>query len=220
MIAIGAALLLGAGALAADFQPPWALVDQPNRMVFTAEGGTNACALVTVPSRTGAEVGRNTAFAACNAEGNILAHCVVHSDSTGVDLLVGIGAETGRLDYAVYYGGSNRDIGRLDAVKRDAMPVCIEVFKPAGNNVPTAWPKMFYLFSQAGPQKQVLHVANFGTLELPNAAPAEGKHHDRSIAHLKSFVLCPDGGRYRFCVELPGCRLHSCGWGTGGGMAR
>ena len=194
-------LLLALSSSAAEFQPKWILPSQPSRCVFTAQGGAGACVLVSLPSRPGAEVAKNSAIAAFDSDGTLLPHYVVHAGSSRVDLLVGIGLDADARQYAVYYGGKDSKAGKPVETARDILPVRLEVLKPAVNNVPTSWAKMFYLVSNAGPPLQVARRATFGKVELFDDLPAEKKPRGRWIARLTSFVLCPQDGEYRFAVN-------------------
>lgn len=150
-----------------------------------------------------------SSVAAYDAEGCPLLHRVVHADSEKMSVLVCIGTEMPRQPCTLYYDrraetAASIRTGRTSNVQAeesvcDPLPVRLEIHKSDGKAVPNSWAKMFYLFSKSGEPVSISRRASFGETDLfdEKAKSRSG----RWLVLLRSIVLCPQDGVYRFALD-------------------
>jgi hypothetical protein len=194
-------LILWTCAVCAGPTPKWRVPECRHRLVFRVarDGGTHV--LLTVPA---AETGG--AKAPVYAFGSDGAPCptrIVHEGPEQAAVLCELRAER-RTGYgALYYGAASNPPAALPsdpslAAVADPTPVYAAVRRTSSASAPNTWPKMLYLYENSSRFMDRDYRTGLGAVALSGDGREHHRQTARSIVLLRTALLCPEDGAYRF----------------------
>jgi len=135
----------------------------------------------------------DTPFAAVNPRGKPVSFRLVFADAQRSALLLDLGPQPGRGEYAVYDHPKSNATGRIPkAGLQDPRPVALAGFGARGKSAPDTWRRLRFLYSRAGHARETKRVESTDGL----VAPGEKAR----MLEARTIILCPRAGRYRFAL--------------------
>ena len=202
---LGVMFLLPALGVAAP-QPAWALPQFQRRAVFTFPRDTGAAVVLSLPP--GSLTDAQPALVAYGP-GEKLLPC--RPLLAGREVRAVLIATTSRLknqECTVYFGPAALQLpGAVQNDLQDPEPIFADVRRCAGKSMPNSWPKLAYLFAGATRAVDLSHRAQFGELGIFDDDTTVRTYTHTSARHwivrLRTTILCPADGPYRFAVDGP-----------------
>jgi hypothetical protein len=205
-----AGLLVGSVQAAPAVQ--WRFPEYPRRAIFQVPVAAGTGLVLRVDREGGMPVSRE-GFLACGPDGSVLPLGVIHAEADEVILAMEAPRSKG-FQGEVYYGASPTN-GPVTSPETDAEadPLAVGIMRLGGRAIPNSWERLRYLIKvPLGQIKTPFLAAGFeGIAEAMDqgAAPAgtPGKPERKrdkggvQLATVRSFLLCPRGGTYRFAVD-------------------
>jgi hypothetical protein len=187
----------------------WRFPAYPLRTVFHAPSPASTSVLLRV-DRVGNMPVTRDGFLACGPEGAPLPLRVVCADKDEVVLTIeapGFGSRP----CAVYYGSrSAPEPVTSPEAAADPMPLSVGFRPLRGRAIPTSWERLRHMLKSPLGQIETPHrVADFDSIGQAVTATSEtpGRRGRRQqgpgvrVALVRSFLLCPRGGSYRFAID-------------------
>jgi len=205
--AVTVGLALAAGLATGGPLPEWRQPAFPLRQVFSPPGDVQTNVILKLPRTGGLPVTRQ-AFYACTKSGEPLPFRLMHTDSDEAVLLVGVTSPVYRRPFLVYYGSKGPAEGAVcPEAAPDPTPVAGGLFRLQSRALPTSWERLRHMMLSLRTERLRSQVRSFSDLdEIPSFDEehrGEGRRNRRSlkIAALRSFLLAPTEGVYRFSID-------------------
>ncbi len=201
-----AAMALGAGMALAGPMPEWRQPGFPLRVVFTPAAGTQTNVILKLVRRGNMPVTR-AAFYACTQAGDPLPFRVTHADNDEVVLQVKLPNPATEGPFLVYYGSNGPADGPpCPEAAPDPTPVAAGVFRISTKAIPTSWERLRHMMRTLRMERLRHQIDSFPEIRSVDAdgeRKAESRRTRRlpRIAAMRSFLLAPEEGLYRFAID-------------------
>lgn len=175
--------------------PSWPYPEYPRRIVASVPEEVGQSLLVNIPAP---EVPFElSAVMARDADDQPMASKVVYAGADVISALVRVRGDDRGRRIVVYYGAATGSSPRTSLpLDRDPWPVLLEIQRMAGRAVPTSWEKMRFMLSSVHGQTERSYYASFNAVDPGVVTDAK-----EALAAVRTYVLCPKDGVYRFAVD-------------------
>ncbi len=204
--AIASGLALTAGVAWSGPLPEWRQPAFPWRQVFSPPVDAQTNVILKLP-RTGKMPTTREAYYACTQTGEPLPFRLMHADNDEAVLLVGVTVPAIRRPFLVYYGSKGPAEGAAcPEAPPDLTPVAAGMFRLQAKAIPTSWERLRHMMLSLRTERLRSRIGLFGA--LGEIVPDEDRrgdrhrgHHAPRIAVMRSFLLAPADGIYRFAID-------------------